>query len=114
MSEDQAHHPLDDVPGIELVRQGLRDLAQERITTAALLVAIGRPRLTFLGVDVPDAATAISHPELALYRKLVEDEEGDAFSLYNSLIRRLVSCERELERRVFRARRLGETPPRLL
>ena len=43
-----------DLPGADLVDQGLLDLQEGRTTVAALLVAIGAPRLLALGIAVPD------------------------------------------------------------
>jgi hypothetical protein len=82
-----------DLPGGELVREGLEDLGAGRETAAALLVAIGAPRLRNLGLDVPAVAT----PERRLYDLLANEEPDSAHSRYNALIRRLVSFERALE-----------------
>jgi hypothetical protein len=51
------------VPGADLVREGLADLRAGRETAAALLVAVGAPRLRQMNVDVP----AIDSPEHGLY-----------------------------------------------
>ena len=40
-------------------------------------------------------------PEIALYRRLGAEDTRDVHSRYNALIRRLVSCERALERARF-------------
>jgi hypothetical protein len=56
--------PHADLPGADLVDQGLADLAAGRETVAALLVAIGAPRLTLLGIPVP---AGVAHPEHRLY-----------------------------------------------
>lgn len=88
----------DDVPGNELVEAGLADLERGELTVEALLVAVGAPRLRALGVPVPEAP---SQPELALYEAVGRLHPDDAHSRYNALIRRLVSYERELERRRF-------------
>jgi hypothetical protein len=81
------------LPGGDLVREGLGDLRAGRETPAALLVAIGAPRLRQLGIDVPSVAT----PEHRLYDLLARQESDSAHSRYNALIRRLVSFERALE-----------------
>jgi hypothetical protein len=88
MGEDWA-----DLPGADLVRQGLEDLRAQRQTPAALLVAIGAPRLRRLGIDVP----AVPAAEHRLYDLLAREEPDSAHSRYNALIRRLVSFERALE-----------------
>ena len=91
-----------DVPGAELVLRGIDDLQHERLTEAALLVSIGSSRLKRAGVDVPCVASAPRSPELALYEALCADGGGSEHSRYNALIRRLVSFEREVERRQVR------------
>lgn len=85
----------DTLPGADLVRQGLADLAQGVESVPALLVAIGAPRLRRAGVPVPDVA--ISSPEHRLYELLASAEPDAAHSRYNALLRRLVSFERAAE-----------------
>lgn len=82
------------LPGAELIRRGIADLAQRSETVESLLVSIGAPRLRGAGVDVPPT---ISDPELRLYRLLADRHDNDAHSQYNALIRRLVSFERALD-----------------
>lgn len=93
--------PDDGIPGEELVAAGVAALARGEISVEALLVAVGAPRLRTLGISVPDAGRLPRHPELALYRAVGQRHPDDAHSRYNALIRRLVSFERELERRRF-------------
>lgn len=108
------------LPGENLIEEGLRDLAEGHETTpAALLVLIGAPRLQRLGVSIPDKRGLPSSglpdlglvdcPEHALYQKMQEENEKDAHSRYNALIRRLVSYERALESR---CRGVHRTPTR--
>ena len=84
----------DALPGADLVREGLADLARGVESVSALLVLIGAPRLRRLGLDVPDAP---DFPEHRLYAKLAEEDSDAAHSRYNALIRRLVSFERAAE-----------------
>ena len=85
------------LPGQELVDQGLADLAQDLITDCALLVLIAAPRLRRLGIDVPERA--FPEPcEHLLYDRLDERLGLGDHSHYNSLIRRIVSYARALER----------------
>jgi hypothetical protein len=84
------------LPGQELIETGLDDLRHGRETVAALIVAIGAPRLRRLGHALPDALPA--DPEHRLYAHLAEADEDSAHSRYNALIRRLVSYERAAER----------------
>jgi hypothetical protein len=92
------------LPGGDLVAQGLSDLAAGRETIAALLVSIGAPRLSALGIAVPGS---VRSPELRLYRLLAREGERDAHSRFNALVRRLVSYERALELLRGRERRMA-------
>jgi hypothetical protein len=86
------------VPGAELVRQGLADLAAGRQSEPALLCLLAGPRLRALGIEVPAAET--ERPAEHLLYELLEERLGTgAHSFYNSLLRLVVSCARELERR---------------
>jgi hypothetical protein len=85
------------LPGQELVQQGLADLAQDRLTECALLVLITAPRLTRLGIQVPPRPSARPY-EHDLYARLDQRLGTAAHSYYNSLIRRVVSFARALER----------------
>jgi hypothetical protein len=84
----------DDLPGGDLVREGLDDLRNGRETAPALLVAIGAPRLRRLGIAVPET---VPDPEHRLYALLARTERDAAHARYNALIRRLVSFERAAE-----------------
>jgi hypothetical protein len=84
-------------PGQDLVEQGLADLSQDRLTDCSLLVLIAAPRLRRLGIAVPHRRMArpIEHE---LYERLEERLGTGAYSYYNSLIRRVASYARALER----------------
>jgi hypothetical protein len=83
------------LPGAELIEAGLNDLREGRETIAALLVAIGAPRLRSIGVELPRDLP--STPEHRLYNLLAQDDSDSAHSRYNALLRRLVSYERAAE-----------------
>jgi hypothetical protein len=83
------------LPGEDLIEAGLADLHAGRETIAALLVAIGSPRLKQLGLDLP--AQLPSDPEHRLYDLLAQVDQDSAHSRYNAFIRRLVSYERAAE-----------------
>ncbi|MGH7553901.1 MAG: hypothetical protein ACREMQ_12825, partial [Longimicrobiales bacterium] len=72
------------LPGAELVRQGLDDLASGSLTIAALLVSIGAPRLRRAGIAVP---AALDRPEHRLYDLLRSHNSRAAHSQYNALVR---------------------------
>ncbi len=100
--------PGDGIPGEELVAAGVEALGRGERGVEALLVAVGAPRLRTLGIPVPEAARLPRRPELALYRTIRRRHPADAHSRYNALIRRLVSFERELERRRFSVTRRSD------
>jgi hypothetical protein len=85
----------DGLPGWEIVEPGLADLSRGVESIAALLVAIGAPRLRRIGLPVPGVEWP--SPEHRLYALLSADEPDAAHSRYNALIRRLVSFERAAE-----------------
>lgn len=93
---------LKSLPGEDLVSQGLNDLAHDRLTEPALLVLIAAPRLRGLGLAVPQRTSTIPF-EHQLYSRLEERFNTGAHSQYNSLIRRIVSYARALERQQQRA-----------
>jgi hypothetical protein len=79
------------LPGADLIEKGLADLDRRVESRESLLVSIGAPRLSRLGLDVRDPFPS---PERSLY-ELLRREHGDAaHSRYNALVRRLVSFER--------------------
>ena len=79
------------LPGSDLIEQGIDDLSRGIRSVAALLVSIGAPRLTRLGLNIPDPLDA---PEHRLYALLADADADAAHSRYNALVRRLVSFER--------------------
>jgi hypothetical protein len=89
------HEPS--LPGQDLVETGLADLAQGRVSDCSLLVLIAAPRLRRLGVQIPDWPVSESCEHL-LYERLAARLGAGAHSHYNSLIRRIVSYARSLER----------------
>jgi hypothetical protein len=88
---------INGLPGDELVRHGLADLSSGRLSDESLLVLIAAPRLRALGIQVPDADLPGPHEHL-LYSRIEERLGPGAHSYYNSLIRRIVSYTRALER----------------
>ncbi len=86
-----------ELPGADLIAEGLVDLHANRCTVNALLVAIGAPRLRNLNLDLPVASQLPERPEHQLYDLLASQEAQNAHESYNALIRRLVSYERARE-----------------
>jgi hypothetical protein len=83
------------LPGEDIIEAGLQDLHAGRETAAALLVAIGSPRLRRLGLDLPQQLPP--NPEHRLYDMLAQDDQDSAHSRYNAFIRKLISYERAAE-----------------
>jgi len=84
------------LPGAELVAQGLEDLAEGRLTEASLLVTAAAPRLHSLGIEFTPAA--VEMPLHHLYELLSTDDAVDPHSRYNALVARIVSFARGAER----------------
>ena len=80
-------------PGGELVSKGLADLTAGIESPEALLVSIGFPKLTMLGLEVPRPLLDAEH---RLYTRLASDGADAAHGRYNALVRQLVSFERAL------------------
>lgn len=81
--------PFEGLPGWEIVRVGLGDLANRRSTIAAELVASASSALRARGLSVPDRSVVTSP---GLYELIVADVgEQRAHGRYNALRRRLSS-----------------------
>jgi len=87
----------DALPGADLIREGLNDLANGVESVPALLVLVGAPRLRELGIEIVDPFHHDDFPEHRLYDRLAAEDADGAHSSYNALIRRLVSFERTAE-----------------
>jgi hypothetical protein len=91
---------LQNLPGEEFIRAGLADYLQQRVTISSCLVAIARPALRRAAMLPSEELPAFNHDvELTLYR-LLRADGGDAYARYNALLRRLVSFEQALARRI--------------
>ncbi len=82
---------IESLPGGDLILRGISDLRGGTPSRDALLVSIGRPRLSALGLNVPEG---LAEPEHALYGLLSLEGSDAAHGRYNALVRRLVSFER--------------------
>ena len=81
---------MEDLPGWELVKAGLADIAAQRETIAAELVRSASRRLAASGFAVPAEPTRESGSRL--YELIVADVgEAPAHGRYNALRRRLAS-----------------------
>jgi hypothetical protein len=91
--------PWTGLPGADLIEEGLADLRTKRTTEYALLVLVGKPRLRALAIEFPDYRPPFNGPvEHALYEFLEQKYEREAYSRYNSLLRRMNSFAHALER----------------
>lgn len=87
---------LEHLPGGELIQRGLSDYAEGRVTPESCLLAIGWSRLQRGGLTMPAKSSwRFPEPEMQLYN-LLRSESGDAYSRYNSLLRRFISFEQSL------------------
>ncbi len=89
-----------DLPGAVLVAAGIEALKRGEATVEALLVSVGSSRMRAAGLDIPSPPPLAHTPEIELYLAIGDEHPEDAHSRYNALIRRLVSFERALERRM--------------
>jgi len=87
------------LPGADLVEQGLADLKEGRTSDFSLLLQVAGPRLRRLGLEIPDRPSPRPYHHL-LYERLEDRLGDDAYSHYNSLIRRIVSYTRALEQQL--------------
>jgi hypothetical protein len=95
--EENEALPFDDLPGGDLIRQGLEDLRRGVESIPALLVSSGAPRLRRLSLAVPAPDPREPLPEHRLYEYLANIHGDNAHSRYNALVRRLVSFARAAE-----------------
>ncbi len=89
--------PYEELPGGDLVRQGLEDLRAGVESAQALLVRMFAPRLRQLAFEIPDDDVADELPGHRLYALLQQSHGDAAHSRYNALVRRLVSFARAAE-----------------
>ncbi|MFZ4776239.1 MAG: hypothetical protein ACOYM3_12780 [Terrimicrobiaceae bacterium] len=98
------HDLLSGLPGEALVRKGLADRGDSRLSVESCLVEIAAPRLARAGILRRDAPAV--EPERTLYR-LLSACTGDAYARYNSLLRELSSFEHALDHRMNQSKGFG-------
>ncbi|HEX4437946.1 MAG TPA: hypothetical protein VH061_14245 [Solirubrobacteraceae bacterium] len=90
-----------ELPGADLVRDGLADLRAGRESENALLVEIAAPRLRALGLEIPQArhnrSVGSDSPEHRLYGYLARHSDAGVHSQYNALLARIASYARAAE-----------------
>jgi len=87
----------ENLPGGDILENGLRSISQGRVDENSLLVMIGAWRLGRCGIPIKPLPLDSPFPENALYRLLTRKYGPGAYRMYNSLTRRLVSLENALE-----------------
>ncbi len=96
---------LEGLPGVDLVSQGLSDLACSKHTAEAALVEVARTRLAELGLVVGGRTVGDQDAELVLYARLGERfPDGDPYGLYCAWLDQLVSFMSALGNRTRRSR----------
>ena len=80
---------MEDLPGGEIISQGLVDLREGIESPQALLLSMAATRLRGLGIPLPE--TMLSSPEIKLYQLLASRHGDGAHSKYNAWRRRLSS-----------------------
>ena len=91
------HDLLSGLPGESLIRKGLSDSQNARVSVESCLVEIAGPRLARAGLLQKKPGGTES--ERTLYR-LLSMSGGDPYSRYNALLRELVSFEHALDHRL--------------
>ena len=89
-----------DLPGAALVAAGIEALKRGEATVEALLVSVGSSRMRAAGLDIPSPPPLAHTPKLNSISPSETNTRGMPTPRYNALIRRLVSFERALERRM--------------
>ena len=92
-----AQPPIDDLPGADLVLEGIEDLTIGRDTAHAALVRMAAPRLRAVGLDIPRTEYSVQ-PGHRLYELLASADPATAHGRYNALVARMVSFARAAER----------------
>lgn len=87
-------NPWPELPGSDLITQGLDDLGAHKKTVCALLVRIAEPALRSFGIDIPQHDVQTDKlPEHQLFEMLLLEDPQDAHRRYNALIRSVVSFQ---------------------
>jgi hypothetical protein len=86
---------LSNLPGDDLVTQGVEDLNAGRRSVPGLVVAMAAPRLRRLGIEVPEGTDPIAAHRL--YETLSAGNDPDPYRRFNALVARVVSFARALE-----------------
>ncbi|MCK9587857.1 MAG: hypothetical protein WC076_08720 [Terrimicrobiaceae bacterium] len=91
---------LTGLPGEALIRKGLSDRHDTRLSVESCLVEIAAPRLVRAGIL--QQKMPLMDAERTLYR-LLSQSAGNSYSRYNALLRELSSFEHALDHRMARS-----------
>lgn len=97
---------LVNIPGAELILEGISQLKRQELGVEGLLVLIAQENLRSLGFIFDAPLTSVEPYEHLLYALLEDSFGSEAHSRYNALIARIVSFRRALEGCISRERRL--------
>ncbi len=86
----------ENLPGAEIIEHGLRSLSKGEVDENSLLLLIGAYRLGQCGINITPLDIGTKFPEDKLYELLTQKHGDQAYRMYNSLTRRLVSLENAL------------------
>lgn len=87
----------ENLPGGEILEQGLRAMSKGEVDENSLLLLIGAYRLGRCGINITPLDVGALFPEDKLYELLTNKHGDEAYRVYKSLTRRLVSLENALE-----------------
>ena len=87
----------ENLPGGEILDDGLRSMSQGQVDENSLLLLIGAYRLERCGISISPLSIGRAFPEDELYELLARKYGDEAYRIYKSLTRRLVSLENALE-----------------
>lgn len=90
---------LEDLPSGDVILRGLKDLASEKVTSEACLVAIASANLVKANILDSEISMGETDAEILLYRSF-SHLGNSAYSAYNAALRELTSFERALAHRV--------------
>lgn len=87
----------ENLPGGDILEQGLLALSMREVNENSLLLLMGAYRLGRCGIHITSLDVGTLFPEDTLYKLLTNKHGDQAYRMYRSLTRRLVSLENALE-----------------
>lgn len=87
----------ENLPGGDILDRGLRSMSKGEVDENSLLLLIGAYRLRRCDIPITPLDLGDSFPEDKLYELLTNKHADQAYRVFKSLTRRLVSLENALE-----------------